>query len=121
MSDALPTATVEFLAELRAHNSREWFDAHRARYERDLLAPAKQLVTELAPLLERLAPGIRAEPRVLGSIFRINRDTRFSSDKRPYKDHLDFWFWHGDRARAVSGLFLRITPESVAVPRPVTV
>jgi Conserved hypothetical protein (DUF2461) len=48
------------------------------------------------PLAE-LAPGIRAEPRVLGSIFRSNRDTRFSRDPRPNKDHIDFWFWEGDR------------------------
>ena len=66
-------------------------------------------------MLDRLAPGIVAEPRVLGSIFRINRDTRFSPDKRPYKDHLDLWFWHGQRATAVSGLFLRLTPEEFAV------
>jgi uncharacterized protein (TIGR02453 family) len=52
---------------------------------------------------------------VLGSIFRINRDTRFSSDKRPYKEHLDFWFWQGERKQAVSGLFLRISPDGVVV------
>ena len=50
-----------------------------------------------------------------GSIFRINRDTRFSSDKRPYKDHLDFWFWEGDRKAAVSALFLRVSPDGVVV------
>jgi uncharacterized protein (TIGR02453 family) len=115
VSEALPAATVAFLADLRAHNTREWFDAHRARYETDVLAQAKEFVTAVGPALERLSPGIRAEPRVLGSIFRINRDTRFSADKRPYKDHLDFWFWHGDRAQAVSGLYLRLTPDSLAV------
>ena len=52
---------------------------------------------------------------MLGSIFRINRDTRFSADKRPYKDHLDFWFWHGVRATAASGLFLRLTPDDVSI------
>jgi uncharacterized protein (DUF2461 family) len=52
---------------------------------------------------------------VLGSIFRINRDTRFSKDKRPYKDHLDFWFWEGDRKAASSGLFARVSPDGVIV------
>jgi uncharacterized protein (TIGR02453 family) len=115
VSLAFPRSTLDFLADLREHNSREWFDANRARYERDLVVPAKAFVTAVAPLLERLAPGIRVEPRVLGSIFRINRDTRFSPDKRPYKDHLDLWFWHGQRSTAVSGLFLRLTPEEFAV------
>jgi uncharacterized protein (DUF2461 family) len=49
---------------------------------------------------------------VLGSIFRINRD---SADKRPYKDHLHFWFWQGERKAAVSGLFLRVSPDGVMV------
>ena len=115
MTDAFPPGTVDFLAELREHNTAEWFDANRSRYQRDVVAPAKELVTALRPALDRLAPGIRAEPRVLGSIFRINRDTRFSPDKRPYKDHLDFWFWHGERAAAVSGLFLRLSPDGLAV------
>jgi uncharacterized protein (TIGR02453 family) len=109
-----PEATSEFLADLRSNNTREWFDANRARYERDVLEPAKSFVRAAAGPLDRLAPGIAAEPRVLGSIFRINRDTRFSTDKRPYKDHLDFWFWHGPRASAVSGLFLRLSPDGVA-------
>jgi uncharacterized protein (DUF2461 family) len=52
---------------------------------------------------------------VLGSIFRINRDTRFSPDKRPYKDHLDLWLWERDRKAAVSGLFARVSPELVGV------
>lgn len=115
MTGTFPDATLEFLADLRANNTREWFDANRARYERDVLEPAKSFVRAAADPLGRLAPGISAEPRVLGSIFRINRDTRFSADKRPYKDHLDFWFWHGPRAGAVSGLFLRLSPDGVAV------
>ncbi len=69
----------------------------------------------IGPELKKLVPGIHAEPRVGGSIFRINRDVRFSSDKRPYKDHLDFWFWEGDRKAAVSGLFLRVWPDGVVV------
>lgn len=112
---SFPPASLEFLAGLREHNERAWFDAHRRAYERDLVEPAKEFVRAAAPVLERLAPGVRAEPRVLGSIFRINRDIRFSPDKRPYKDHLDLWFWHGERAQAASGLFLRLSPDEVWV------
>jgi uncharacterized protein (TIGR02453 family) len=52
---------------------------------------------------------------VLGSILRVNRDTRFSRDPRPYKDHLDFWFWEGERRQAVSGFFVRLTPEVLGI------
>ena len=55
---------------------------------------------------------MRCEPKINGSICRINRDVRFSKDKRPYKDHLDIWFWHGDKKGwDRPGFYLRITPS----------
>jgi uncharacterized protein (TIGR02453 family) len=110
-----PAETVEFLTDLRAHNNKAWFDANRARYESGYVEPATAFVEVIGPELDLLVPDIHVEPRVLGSIFRINRDTRFSADKRPYKDHLDFWFWEGDRKAAVSGLFLRVSPDAMVV------
>jgi uncharacterized protein (TIGR02453 family) len=112
---AFPPDTLRFLDELGSHNAKAWFDANRARYQAAYVEAAKAFVDAVTPFLESIIPGIRAEPRVLGSIFRINRDTRFSPDKRPYKDHLDLWFWEGDRKAAVSGLFLRVSPELVGV------
>jgi uncharacterized protein (TIGR02453 family) len=110
-----PPETIRFLRELRVNNRKDWFDAHRADYEAFWVAPAKAFVVTAGQQLAELAPEIRAEPRVLGSIFRINRDTRFARDASPYKDHLDFWFWEGERRRAVSGFFARLTPELVGV------
>src|SRR3954447_22394621 len=110
-----PREGLEFLAGLVEDNSRAYFDAHRDVYEEALLAPAKAFVAALGEQLHaRIAPGLRAEPRVNGSILRINRDTRFTSDKRPYKEHLDFWFWEGDGpSRERPGLFIRLRPETV--------
>ena len=95
-----PQETVAFLTDLRAHNEKAWFEANRARYDSGFIEPAKAFVEAIGPELNDLVPRIHAEPSVGGSIFRINRDIRFSSDKRPYKDHLDFWFWEGDRHAA---------------------
>jgi uncharacterized protein (TIGR02453 family) len=110
-----PPETIRFLRELRLNNRKDWFDAHQADYQAYWVTPAKAFVVAAGQQLTELAPGIRAEPRVLGSILRINRDTRFGRDPRPYKDHLDFWFWEGERRRAVSGFFARLTPESLGV------
>lgn len=112
---AFPPGTLEFLADLGAHNAKPWFDANRARYESCYLAPAVAFVEAIGGDLTELVPGIATEPRVNGSVFRINRDVRFSRDKTPYKDHLDFWFWEGERRTALSGLFLRIAPGAVTV------
>lgn len=113
--EGFPPTTLTFLAGLRANNTKAWFDAHRAEYEAGYVEPAKAFVVACGDALREFAPGVQAEPRVLGSIFRINRDTRFSTDKTPYKDHLDLWFWEGERKSAASGFFFRVTPDVVVV------
>src|SRR4051812_31933976 len=112
-----PREGLEFLEGLAGDNSREYFDVHRDTYQSALLQPAKDFVVALgAELHARVSPGIRAEPRVNGSILRINRDTRFSTDKSPYKEHLDVWFWEGEGpSRERPGYFLRLRPAGVTV------
>ena len=104
--------TVRFLGGLRAHNDRDWFEAHRKDYEGAYLGPAMAFAEALAPRLRKIEPDVSVEPRVNGSIMRINRDIRFSKDKSPYKDHLDMWFWAGDRKGwDTSGFWFRLTPD----------
>jgi len=110
-----PTTTTTFLEQVAANNSKAWFDAHRADYEQYWLEPAREFVVAAGDELVSLSPDIRAEPRVNGSIFRINRDVRFSKDKTPYKTTLDFWFWEGIRREAVSGYYMRITPDEFGI------
>lgn len=105
--------TIEFLTQLFAHNEKPWFDANRGAYETAYLERAKDFITAIGPDLRALSPRVQAVPRVNGSIFRINRDVRFSKDKTPYKDHLDLWFWEGERKTAVSGFFFRLTRDSL--------
>lgn len=78
--------TLQFLSELACHNDREWFLANKARY--DLLRKRFEQFT--VSYIARLA-AIEPELGVLtpkDCIWRIYRDVRFSSDKRPYKE----WF-----------------------------
>ncbi len=109
-----PPATLAFLAGIAAHNDKAWFEANRPLYEAGLVAPAKAFVLAVGPLLRAISPEVHFEPKVNGSISRINRDVRFTKDKRPYKDHLDLWFWHGDqRAWDQPGFWFRLTADKV--------
>ena len=109
-----PAETFAFLDGIAAHNEKAWFDANRGLYDAGYVEPAKQLVTVLGPLLRGVSPEVQFEPKVNGSISRINRDIRFSKDKRPYKDHLDLWFWHGDkRGWNTPGFWFRLTAGQV--------
>ena len=101
--------TKKFLRELGRNNDKAWFDAHRSDYEAHYLEPAKAFVEAAGPKLEKIAPNVVCEPRANGSIFRVNRDIRFSKDRTPYKDHIDLWFWEGQRKTAISGFFLAST------------
>ena len=106
----------DFLRDLAVNNNKPWFEANRRGYDEGLLGPARLFVGAMGMALSEFAPGIHAEPRVSGSIFRIHRDIRFSRDKRPYKTHFDLWFWQGDRhSRDCPGYFLRLRPDAVVV------
>jgi uncharacterized protein (TIGR02453 family) len=75
-----------FLSDLREHNDREWFLAHKDRYETAVRDPFLRFVADLAPRLRKLNPPFMADPSpVGGSMMRIYRDIRFSHDKSPYK------------------------------------
>lgn len=110
-----PTETLAFLEGIAENNNKEWFTANRSGYDAAVEA-AKELVAECGPRLREISPTINFEPRIGASLPRINRDTRFSHDKRPYKDHLDLWFWHGEKKGwDQPGFFLRITSEALWV------
>ena len=114
--DGFPQDTVPFLAELTANNTREWFDENRKRYEAVYLNPAKDFVSAMADPLEAISATVQAEPAVNKSIFRVNRDTRFSKDKTPYKNHIDLMFWDGEgRSRDCAAYFFRLTPDKLHI------
>ena len=109
-----PKDTLTFLTGLAAHNEKPWFEANRELYEAGYVAPARAFVDALGPRLTKISPTVRYEAKVNGSMGRINRDIRFSKDKRPYKDHLDIWFWHGDRKGwDHPGFWFRLTAKQV--------
>jgi len=113
--NGFPTQTTRFLTGLRQNNNKTWFDEHRGDYEKYWVEVGKDFVVAAGERLQRKRPDLVADPRINGSLFRINRDIRFSHDKTPYKENFDLWFWAGDRKTAVSGCFLRLTPTAVLV------
>jgi uncharacterized protein (TIGR02453 family) len=103
-----------FLRELSENNNRDWFAANKQRYEAEVREPALRFISDFGPRLDRIAPRLVADPRpVGGSMFRIYRDTRFSRDKSPYKNHIGIHFFHqsAKKAPSVPGFYLHISPE----------
>lgn len=103
-------ATFKFLHGLKANNKKDWFEAHRADYEDDLREPSKQLVSAMGQELAKSKLPLISEMK--RSLFRINRDIRFSKDKSPYKTHIGIVFpLSGIKEDEWTGMYLGFEPE----------
>lgn len=105
--------TFAFLSELKENNNKAWFDANRDRYEAHWKAPALAFIEAIAPRMEALDPPLKAEPRLNGSLRRINRDVRFSKDKSPYNSTLHMIFWTGEHPNRSPGAHLSISGRGI--------
>src|SRR5258708_14226244 len=109
-------ASLRFLRGLARNNKKPWFEAHRADYETHIRAPMRALIEEMDVRFARFAPELTGDPK--RSMFRINRDIRFSKDKSPYKTHAACWFRHraadhrvgGDAEAGSAGLYFHLQP-----------
>jgi len=105
-------ATFAFLRDLENNNNREWFKANQDRYEATVREPAIAFIEDFAAPLAQVSEHFSADPRKAGgSLFRIQRDVRFSKDKSPYKLNTGMQFRHvaGKDAHA-PGYYVHIQP-----------
>lgn len=110
-----PKQGLQFLKKLRKNNTREWFEANRADYEKYVKAPREELVGALNVEIAKFAPQLVTEPKK--AIYRIHRDTRFSQNKTPYKTNLAMIFLpKGAPSKHGTGSFYcSVSDEEVAV------
>lgn len=105
--------TFTFLTALTGNNTREWFKTHQQEYERFIRMPAMQLIDDMADELPAISPHFTAQAREIGgSLMRVQRDTRFSRDKTPYKTNIGIQFRH-ERGKDIHapGFYLHIAPD----------
>jgi len=104
-----------FLEDLERNNHREWFQAHKDDYVERVQEPALAFVRAIAPRLTKISPHIVADDRkVGGSMMRINRDVRFSKDKRPYAPRVAMRFMHEvGKKQPAPGFYIRINPDDI--------
>ncbi len=105
----------DFVDELIENNNRTWFNANKSRYKDAVVAPMLAFIEAMGPRLHKVSKHYVADARAHGgSMFRIYRDTRFSKDKRPYKEHVACHFRHeaGKDAHA-PGFYFHLEPSRV--------
>ncbi len=102
--------TYRFLMELGFYNEKSFFDANRARCKRVVQEPMRALASDLIPAALEMDPNFNT--RLTTVVSRMNRDTRFSRDKRPYRDHGWIGFRHPDTRTSESlCVYFEIDPD----------
>ena len=109
---------IQFLADLKQNNNREWFNERKEFYEKEIKLKAQWLIAEMQYVFAQ--EGLNFTVDVKKSMFRIYRDIRFSKNKEPYKTHIGLFFpftsdgkWH--KPVEVPGLYLHIEPDMMFI------
>jgi uncharacterized protein (TIGR02453 family) len=100
--------TVAFLADLKQHNNKPWFDANRQRYDsakKDFEGFATAVIKATAAFDDGLAPLTAKQ-----CTFRINRDVRFSAYKSPYKTNMALYMNAGGKSAERAGYYFHAEP-----------
>ena len=105
--------SLSFISDLKKNNTKEWFHANRPRYD--------EARAEFLALIETLVSGIGLFDTDLGAVnakstlFRINRDIRFSKDKSPYKTNFGAFIIKGGKKTGNAGYYFHLEPEGTFI------
>ena len=86
---------LNFIKDIEANNTREWFDLNRERYDltrKKFLAITELLIHEIR-LFDDEIPLLNPKD----CVFRLFRDVRFSNDKRPFKSNYGCFMARGGK------------------------
>ena len=114
MFSGFPPEGLKFMRGLAKNNDREWFQPRKETFESKVKTPMAELVEAINGELMKFAPEYVNDPKK--AMYRIYRDTRFSSDKTPYKTHIAAIFPKRGLEKHISGSFyFHVATKSVGV------
>jgi uncharacterized protein (TIGR02453 family) len=109
-----PPEALKFFRSLARNNNRDWFQPRKATFEEQVRLPMRELVEALNGSMKSFAPEYATDPAK--AIYRIYRDTRFSKDKTPYKDHIAASFYRsGTGPHRYGGYYVHVSHKEAAV------
>ncbi len=99
---------LDFLKALSKNNDRDWFNAHKGEYLQ-VKARVEDFMVWLVEHLVKFDKELALVDARKG-MYRIYRDTRFSNDKRPYKDYIGTFLSKEGRHGSCSGYYIHLEP-----------
>jgi len=105
---------IDFFKELSQNNNKKWFDQNRNRYEKSVKTPFHSFVEGMIEKIQADDPEVKITTKE--SIFRINRDIRFSKDKTPYKTQMSALISRtGKKDKGFPGFFFSIGATNIMI------
>lgn len=104
---------LSFLRQVMVHNDRQWFQTHKSEYEA-VRADFEQGVEQAIGRIMSFDPEI-AHLKVKDCTYRFYRDTRFSADKSPYKNHFGAYINAKGKKALRGGYYLHLEPDHCLV------
>lgn len=89
-----------FFENLTLNNNKVWFDENRSFYEKEIKEKLKSFIVRMTEEFSAANLNYLADTRF--SLFRINRDIRFSKNKNPYKTNLGIFFPYSHQPHLVN-------------------
>ncbi len=107
-------ASIRFLQQLKRNNDRDWFNARKDVFIREVQEPWLAIVEGVNQALLEFAPDYVKPARKVA--MRIYRDIRFSKDKRPYKTNVAAW-WSTTTTERTSGggFYTHVSDKDVVI------
>jgi uncharacterized protein (TIGR02453 family) len=103
---------MEFFLSIRFNNNQAFFEENRARYQSVVQQPLRELAQALGPAMLKIDPQLDVRPARVVS--RIRRDTRFSRNKDPYRDHMWLaWRHTGEATADALSYYWEVSPEAM--------
>ncbi len=108
--DGFPDTALKFLTALGFHQNREWFHENKKLYQSAVKDPMGDLVEAASVEFSKLSIPLKGDRK--SSLFRVNRDVRFSKNKDPYNTHASAVLTRNGTKKDGSGVYMHFKPDN---------
>lgn len=105
--------SLTFLKKIAKNNNTEWMREHKDEYvaaKNEFEFFIQELITRIGAWDSRLP---YLEPK--NCIFRLNRDIRFSDNKKPYKENFGAFMGYAGKKGNLPGYYIHLSPKEIFV------
>ncbi len=104
---------TSFFKELENNNSTAWFNDNKKRYETFVKLPFIGFVDEVIKSIHSSDAAVKMTAKE--ALFRINRDTRFGTDKSPYKINMSAAVSAGGKNPEYPGIYFEFSQKGINI------